>query len=260
MPATSCTSTPAASPRCATARWPPTALVKEFYDPFDATSVVKIFAEGMRNAYDLVWHSNGFLYVPTNGSAAGGRGSRQPEHCGERRDQRSRMQPDYLFRVMEGKYYGHPNPLRDHFILNGGNPTSGSDPNQVTAYPVGTQRDPDYHLAGTYSLLNSRSPNGAIEYMSNVFGNALQHALIFTQYSSGDNLRAVLFDQNGAVSDDFILRDQAGEHHQLYRPARPHRGRERPHLHADAEPGHRPEPDRAARGGPGRRGVGLGHR
>ena len=101
-------------------------------------------------------------------------------------------------------------PNKPRGVPNGGNPTSGSDPNQVSAYPAGTQRDPDYHLAGTYSLLNSRSPNGAIEYTSNVFGNALQHALIFTQYSSGDNLRAVLFNQNGVVSDDFILRDQAG--------------------------------------------------
>ena len=25
----------------------------------------------MRNAYDLVWHSNGHLYVPTNGTAGG---------------------------------------------------------------------------------------------------------------------------------------------------------------------------------------------
>ena len=187
-----------------------TALVKEFYDPFDATSVVKIYAEGVRNAYDLVWHSNGFLYVPTNGSAAGGVVPDNPSTGANEGISGVAIQPDFLFRVMEGKYYGHPNPLQDHFILNGGNPTSGSDPNQVSAYPAGTQRDPDYHLAGTYSLLNSRSPNGAIEYTSNVFGNALQHALIFTQYSSGDNLRAVLFNQNGVVSDDFILRDQAG--------------------------------------------------
>ena len=32
---------------------------------------VTIFAAGIRNAYDLVWHSNGYLYVPTNGTAYG---------------------------------------------------------------------------------------------------------------------------------------------------------------------------------------------
>ena len=55
------------------------ALVKEFYDPFAADAVVKIFATGQRNAYDLVWHSNGFLYVPTNGSAAGGNTPDDPD-------------------------------------------------------------------------------------------------------------------------------------------------------------------------------------
>ena len=31
-----------------------------------------VYASGIRNAFDLVWHTNGQLYVPTNGSAAGG--------------------------------------------------------------------------------------------------------------------------------------------------------------------------------------------
>ena len=47
-------------------------VIETFYDPFAEDAVVKIFATGVRNAYDLVWHSNGQLYVPTNGSAAGG--------------------------------------------------------------------------------------------------------------------------------------------------------------------------------------------
>ena len=41
------------------------------YDPFASGAAVTIFGQGVRNAYDLVWHSNGFLYVPTNGSAPG---------------------------------------------------------------------------------------------------------------------------------------------------------------------------------------------
>jgi glucose/arabinose dehydrogenase len=36
------------------------------YNPFAANAPVKIFATGIRNAYDLVWHRNGNLYVPTN--------------------------------------------------------------------------------------------------------------------------------------------------------------------------------------------------
>ncbi|MEA2138958.1 MAG: hypothetical protein QOG56_2108, partial [Solirubrobacteraceae bacterium] len=42
------------------------------YNPFAAGAKVTLYATGLRNAYDLVWHSNGQLYAPTNGSAAGG--------------------------------------------------------------------------------------------------------------------------------------------------------------------------------------------
>ncbi|SFD70521.1 carbohydrate-binding protein [Roseivivax sediminis] len=186
------------------------ALVERFYDPYAEDAVVSIFATGNRNAYDLVWHSNGYLYVPTNGSAAGGIVPDDPSTPENENINGVGLQNDYLFRMVEGGYYGHPNPLHDKFILNGGNPTGGTDPNQVGNYPVGTDPDPEYDLEGSYSLANNKSPNGAIEYLGNNFGSSLQNAVIFTQYSSGDNLRAVLFNEDGTVSDDFILRDTDG--------------------------------------------------
>ena len=42
------------------------------YNPYAANAPVTVYATGVRNAYDLVWHRNGHLYTPTNGSAAGG--------------------------------------------------------------------------------------------------------------------------------------------------------------------------------------------
>ncbi|WP_328587631.1 PA14 domain-containing protein [Serinibacter arcticus] len=42
------------------------------YNPYATTAPLKIYATGIRNAYDVVYHSNGHLYVPTNGTAAGG--------------------------------------------------------------------------------------------------------------------------------------------------------------------------------------------
>jgi glucose/arabinose dehydrogenase len=42
------------------------------YNPYALNSPLTIYASGIRNAYDLVWHSNGQLYIPTNGSSAGG--------------------------------------------------------------------------------------------------------------------------------------------------------------------------------------------
>jgi glucose/arabinose dehydrogenase len=38
------------------------------YNPYAGNAPLTIYASGVRNAFDLVWHSNGALYVPTNGS------------------------------------------------------------------------------------------------------------------------------------------------------------------------------------------------
>src|ERR1019366_9372790 len=42
------------------------------YDPYRPGAPLAIFATGIRNSFDLVWHSNGHLYAGVNGSAAGG--------------------------------------------------------------------------------------------------------------------------------------------------------------------------------------------
>ncbi len=185
------------------------ALFRAYYDPFADDAVLSIFADGQRNAYDLVWHSNGFLYVPTNGSAGGGVSPDNPDTA--QNEQTSHpTQDDYLFRVVENGYYGHPNPLRDKFILNGGNPTNGSDPNETGGYSFTVDPDPDYDLAGSYSLGKNRSPNGATEYTSNVFGNSLQGALLFTEYSGGNDVRVVLLGADGTPVQDFVLQDPGG--------------------------------------------------
>src|SRR5687768_17518157 len=60
------------------------------YDPFAAGAPVTVYGSGIRNAWDLVWHSNGRLYVPANGSAAGGSTPASPAPlpaaCGRRVD------------------------------------------------------------------------------------------------------------------------------------------------------------------------------
>src|SRR5205085_1061824 len=101
------------------------------YDPFKSDAPVTLYATGIRNAFDLVWHSNGHLYAPTNGSAAGGStpsfsgtfsGKRidsgnGPYNVGSVNggsDVRS-TQPDFLFDVQKGGYYGQPNPSRGEF-------------------------------------------------------------------------------------------------------------------------------------------------
>ncbi len=188
----------------------PVATNGTFYDPFAPGAPVRIFAQGQRNAYDLVWHSNGFLYIPTNGSAAGGNVPDNPATGTNESVNGVSRQDDYLFRVVAGDYYGHPNPLRDRFILNGGNPTAGADPNEVTDYAVGINPESDYDLVGSYSVGPNRSPNGAIEYLANPFGGNLQGAVLFCEYSSGNDVRAVTFFGDGTVDQDFVLQRPDG--------------------------------------------------
>ncbi len=168
------------------------------YDPYAPGAPLTIYATGTRNAYDLVWHSNGQLYVPTNGSAPGGNtpagvpgaacaeggtysGPFVPQILG------AGVQSDFLFRIEQGGYYGHPNPLRCEFVANGGNPTAGPDPAEVSQYPVGTLPDADY--AGfAFDFGPSASPDGIIEYQHGGFAGALQHKLLAVRYSVGDDV------------------------------------------------------------------------
>ncbi|WP_181707662.1 carbohydrate-binding protein [Chthonobacter rhizosphaerae] len=191
------------------------------YNPFAQDAVLKIYATGVRNAYDLVWHSNGQLYVPTNGTASGGKTPQDPTQPGlDTVISNSPKQYDYLFTVDEGGYYGHPNVLRDEYVLNGGNPTSGRDPNEVVGgndgnpntdgYQTGVQTDPDYDLDGVYNLGYNQSPNGATEYKGNAFGSNLKGAILFAQFSTGDNVRVIKVDAEGKIIGDDVLRRPDG--------------------------------------------------
>lgn len=183
--------------------------VAGYYNPFAADAPVRVYSSGQRNAYDLVWHSNGILYVPTNGSAGGANAPDDPSTPQDEGLTGIPTRNDYLFAVEEGGYYGHPNPVRGDFILNGGNPTSGTDPAEVDLYSVGTQPDPDYG-GFAFDFGRNVSPNGAAEFTSNVFGNNLQGALIVAQYSGPDNLIALTPGLDGSIVDNQILRRADG--------------------------------------------------
>jgi glucose/arabinose dehydrogenase len=169
------------------------------YNPFTPNAPLTIYATGFRNAYDMVWHSNGNLYVPTNGSAAGGNTPASVEgtsrldgsiYNGPSIPALKNVQQtmnDYLFRVERGGYYGHPNPLRGEFVLNGGNPTASVDPGQVNDYPVGTR--PDKNWRGySFDFQNNKSPDGIIEYKSNIFNGALKGKILVVRYSQHDDI------------------------------------------------------------------------
>lgn len=189
------------------------------YDPFAENAPLTIYASGIRNSFDLVWHSNGCLYAATNGSAAGGNTPASPADGAQnlrRIDAAVRgpyagpavpalqhvmqTEDDYLFRIDKGAYYGHPNPTRAEYVLNAGNLTGGADPDEVLAYPRGTAPDRNFHPA-LFSFGKNLSPCGGIEYQSNAFGGALKGKLLYVRYSGGDDIAVISVRADGSVSE-----------------------------------------------------------
>jgi Big-like domain-containing protein len=183
------------------------------YNPYAPGAPLTIYATGVRNAFDLVWHRNGHLYAPTNGSAASGNApatpSPLPAQCAGRPDgaytapavpaivNNPQAETDYLFDVKPGRYYGHPNPRRCEWVLAGGNPTANADPFQVDAYPAGTLPDRNYDLADVYDAGMHASADGAIEY----HGGALDGKLLVVRYSAGQDIETFDIAPTGKVSN-----------------------------------------------------------
>lgn len=179
----------------------------DLYDPLAPDAPLTLYATGMRNPYDIIWHSNGHLYLPVNGATTGGRvpgtPDEQPESCNYRSDielygdyvmpeveaQRDLVaQTDYLAHIFEGGYYGHPNPTRCEWVAYGGNPTESDDPGQQgDHYPVGTL--PDRNWRGqAYDMGMHASANGTIEYKNDAFDGRLQGKLMIVRYSVGRDI------------------------------------------------------------------------
>ncbi|MDO1448406.1 malectin domain-containing carbohydrate-binding protein [Rhodocytophaga aerolata] len=164
------------------------------YNPYATNSPLTIYASGVRNAYDLLWHSNGQLYVPTNGSAAGG--NSPASVMGTRRPDGSfyngpvvpattsvKVQNDWLFRVNPFKpvgFFGHPNPLRGEYVTNRG---------YLDNPKYATTQGPDANYRGAaFNFELNKSPNGVIEYKSNAFGGALKGRILVCRFSGGSDI------------------------------------------------------------------------
>jgi hypothetical protein len=164
------------------------------YNPYGSESPLTIYASGVRNAYDLVWHSNGQLYMPANGSAAGG--NTPASVAGTRRTDGTfyngpvvpattsvQVQNDWLFRVNPLKnvgFFGHPNPFRGEYVANRG---------YIDNIKLPSNMGPDVNYRGAaYNFETNKSPNGAIEYKSDKFGGALKGKLLVCRFSGGGDI------------------------------------------------------------------------
>ncbi|TIC79497.1 hypothetical protein E8D37_17420 [Nocardioides sp. GY 10127] len=192
------------------------------YDPYAPGAPVTLYATGVRNAFDLVWTDDGQLYAPTNGSAAGANipsvPTTLPASCSSRIDSGTAgawtysgptfatilgnptAQTDFIHHIVEGGYYGHPNPSRCEFISYGGNPTSGTDAWEETQYPVGVEADRNFRSEDVFDASMHASADGAIQYSSDVFGDKLQGKLLVVRYSAGKDVMVVSRNAAGDVT------------------------------------------------------------
>ncbi len=176
-----------------------------YYNPYYTNAPLTLYATGIRNAYDLVWHSNGQAYVPTNGTAGGSnspasvQGTRRPDgtfYNGQAVPfvSGNSTQRDFLFRINPAQplgYYGHPNPLRGEYVLNRASEDTNTYPSTIT---------PDANYRGfAFDFEFNKSPNGVVEYKSDAHNGALQGALLVARYSGGSDIIALR--PNGASGD-----------------------------------------------------------
>ncbi len=171
------------------------------YNPFLADAPLQIYATGIRNAYDLLWHSNGELYVPVNGSMGKKNtptsNPKSPDYLplselvtykGAKNipaiNGVTPAQNDFLFRIEQGGYYGHPNPLRGEYILN-----RGEQDVDNAAYK-GIKADPNYR-GFVFDFGKHASPNGVIEYKSDKFEGKLKGMLVIARLNIYHDLMLV---------------------------------------------------------------------
>ena len=197
------------------------------YNPYKGANPLRIFTTGNRNAYDLLFHSNGHFYAASNGSSSGGDTPNEPLDSADVPNQyrvdyngtnpyqvgpvagirnNGIAEDDYMMDLVEGGYYGHPNPVRGEYILNGGNPTSKADPFEVTDYPVGVQPDRNYR-SPVYSFGKHVSPNGMIEYKSDTaFNGSLKGYILVAGFAEGDNIYAMKPSPDGRILSRDVFR------------------------------------------------------
>jgi glucose/arabinose dehydrogenase len=173
------------------------------YNPYAVNAPLTLYATGIRNAYDLIWDSNGHLYAPTNGAAAGGNIPATPVGVTPSAPAENNVlqaEDDYLYDIVPGGYYGHPDPARGQYIFGGGNPTTPATNDAIqTAYPLGTNPDPNYK-GYAFDFGVHYSPDGSIEYTGNAFGGALNGALLITRYSGGKDIIVLRTGSNGQIT------------------------------------------------------------
>ncbi|HEY8748123.1 MAG TPA: Ig-like domain-containing protein [Tepidisphaeraceae bacterium] len=188
------------------------------YDPYAPGAPVTLYATGIRNSFDILFHSNGSMYCGINGSSSGGNTPATLDNFTKihRPDEEVNgpytgpavpalkdvkvTENDLLDRVVKGGYYGHPNYKRGEFVLDGGNLTGGTDPSEIVDYPAGTRPDRNYR-GYVFNFGKNLSPCGVIEYHGNAFGGALRGKILFVRFSGGDDIITLSAASDGSITE-----------------------------------------------------------
>jgi glucose/arabinose dehydrogenase len=187
------------------------------YDPWAATAPLRLYATGFREMYGPCWHTNGSFYGGVNQNDGTGRAD-TPGRPGVP-SLRAVFPDEDLVRIVEGAYYGHPNPSRKEYVLMGGNPTAGEDPWEIPEYPVGVQPEPHFdpgNLIFNLKTINGTSANGCAEYTCS---GPLQGRLLVCFYEGAHTIHTFALSSDGkAVMDSRPLLAPDGESLQFTQP------------------------------------------
>ena len=177
-----------------------------------ADAPLRIFATGLRNAYDVVLTQSGKLFTIDNGGNqdlggvpildANGKPTNQFNNGGT-------GSPDFLYLLADGSYYGHPDPTRGNqtgAVLSYGDGSQpqvlASIPNAAAAVPTGVQIAPGFVIdpskftssaarlalegqftAGQQSLAQfGASTNGLMVYTATTFNGEITGDLITASF------------------------------------------------------------------------------
>ncbi len=160
-------------------------------------AALQVFATGIREAFDLCWHSVGRLFAGVNMNDT------NEKTPGKESLPAVNVRPaEMMLRIEEGKYYGHPNPSRNEWVLLGGNPTAEADPWEVTELPVGTK--PEANFDPSLFLRNLEadkgpSADGVCEWTSE---GPLRGRLLFCFYTATRGIHSYRVVADGLRVDD----------------------------------------------------------
>ena len=134
---------------------------------------VRIFAAGLRNAYDIVHSEAGNFYVWDNGPNSGW-GGPPGDDCLNLINNEGSSAQDGLHLISDGYYAGHPNPTRG----NKANTFGGQSPIEGDANPEECEYLKPGDANNTALVTNGTSTNGLDEYTASNFNGAMKNNLV----------------------------------------------------------------------------------